>query len=422
MMMLPGPISAASGVWTTPAVLSTGGQGWEASAALDGNGNSLALWDERTNSDHLWSRSKTLGGTWGSVAQVSRALQTTSVLPAVRITPAGFATAVWTDADGVWTADRPPASNWSPAQLLIPGALAPIFVMDSHGDAAVVWTEGGATAPRSTVMAVLRHAGETWTSQQLVASGVHIAADHAGITENAAVVTWESYSAFCSEGLCELSNFVLHAVRQDTGTTAWVDSGALLGPDDNSHNAFAALDSAGGAMLVAQAASGAYVSATQGSSGGVWSSFKTVAAPPSISIVSDLASDDAGNVTFVYEAIGFSTSQAFSVNGSLRNNAWAKPRVLSGNDENVSQIYFALAQNGAAVVVWLESSATPQIHAAIRATASDAWTSPVTVSSTGSTEISPEAAAVNSSGEAIVIYSGYNPSGVHTEYAANYRP
>ena len=36
--------------------------------------------------------------------------------------------------------------------------------------------------------------------------------------------------------------------------------------------------------------------------------------------------------------------------------------------------------------------------------------------------IAPEAAAVNSSGDAIVIYSGYDAAGVHTEYATNHQP
>ena len=33
-----------------------------------------------------------------------------------------------------------------------------------------------------------------------------------------------------------------------------------------------------------------------------------------------------------------------------------------------------------------------------------------------------EAAAVNASGDAIVVYSGYNAADVHTEYASNYTP
>ncbi len=51
--------------WTAPVVLSTGGQGWEAAAAIDGNGNSLALWDEITTQSQLWSRSKASASRWG---------------------------------------------------------------------------------------------------------------------------------------------------------------------------------------------------------------------------------------------------------------------------------------------------------------------------------------------------------------------
>jgi hypothetical protein len=127
-------------------------------------------------------------------------------------------------------------------------------------------------------------------------------------------------------------------------------------------------------------------------------------------------------VTMVYETIGFATSQALAVSGSIGQNAWSPPVVLSGGDTSVGQIYFALAPNGAALAVWLSSSATPEIHAVSRATATGAWGIPATVSRPGSSEIGPEAAAVNSSGNAIVIYSGYNTAGVHTEYAVNYRP
>ncbi|MGH9648074.1 MAG: hypothetical protein ACRD4E_14785, partial [Bryobacteraceae bacterium] len=122
----------------------------------------------------------------------------------------------------------------------------------------------------------------------------------------------------------------------------------------------------------------------------------------------------------VYESIGFSTSQALAVSGSISNNKWSSPVVLSGSDSSVGQVYFALAPSGAAVAIWLSSSGTPAIHAITKA-ATGAWSSPVTVSGPGS-YISPEAAAVDSSGNAVAIYSGYDASGVHTEYATNYQP
>ena len=417
------PMSAQTGAWTSPVALSTGGQGWEAAAAIDGSGNSVALWDERTTQDQLWSRSRPSAGNWGPVTVVSQALQTTSVFPAVRISRTGFATAVWSDQNGVWTADRPPASNWNPPQLLIPGVSNPIFVMNSLGDAAIAWTVGG--GPRSTsgsVMAVLRPAGAAWTAQQTVTSGVHLFADHAGIGENGAViVTWETYNAVCGRHGCLLSSYVLHASRKNAGTTSWADSGSLLGPDRAAHAARVALDSAGEAMLVALSSSGAYISTTQGSSGGAWSPFQTVVNPQGPTIISDLASDDAGQVTLVYEFISYPTSQALAVSATISNNTWSSPVVLSGSDTNVSQVYFALAPSGTALAVWLSSGGTPVIHAITRGTATGTWGSPITVSGPGSS-IAPEAAAVESSGNAIAIYSGYNSAGVHTEYATNYQP
>ncbi len=417
------PMSAQTGAWTSPVVLSTGGQGWEAAAAIDGSGNSVALWDERTTQDQLWSRSKPSAGNWGPVTVVSPALQTTSVFPAVRISSAGFATAVWSDQNGVWTADRPPASNWNPPHLLVPGASNPIFVMNSLGDAAIAWTVGG--GPRSTsgtVMAVLRPAGSAWTAQQTVTSGVHLSAYHAGIGANGAViVTWETYNAVCTRYGCALSNYILHASRQNAGTNSWVDSGLLLGPDRTAHAARVALGSTGQAILVAFSASDVYISANQGSSGGAWSPFKTVVNPPNATIASDLASDDAGQVTLVYELISYPTSQALAVSGTISNNTWSSPVVLSGSDTSVGQVYFALAPNGVALAVWLSSSGTPEVHAVTRNTATGAWGSPITVSGPGS-YIGPEAAAVDSAGNAIVIYSGYDAASVHTEYATNYQP
>ena len=415
------PMFAQTGAWTSPVVLSTGSQGWEAAAAIVGNGNSVALWDVRTTQDQLWSRSRPTTGNWGPVTQVSPALQTTSVFPAVRISTVGLATAVWSDQSGMWTADRPPASNWNPAQLLISGVSTPIFVMNSRGDAAIVWTVGGPRSTSGSVRAVLRPAGQAWTSPQIVASGVHVAADHAGISANGAViVTWESYNAVCKKS-CVLSSYVLHASRQNAGSGTWVDPGPLLGPDKASHAARVALDFTGQAMLEALSSSGAFISATQGNSGGAWSSFNTIANPQVSTIVTDLASDDAGQVTFVYESITYPTSQAVAVSGSISNNMWSSPAVLSGSDTNVSQVYFALAPSGAAVTIWLSSSGTPAIHAITRGSATAPWSSPITVSGPGSS-ISPEAAAVDSSGNAVAIYSGYDNVSVHTEYATNFLP
>jgi hypothetical protein len=416
------PAFSQAGTWTSAAVLSTGGQGWQAAAAIDGTGNSVAVWNEVTNLSQLWSRSRPNGGNWGAVTEVSPALEATSIYPAVRISAVGFATAVWSDQGGVWTADRPRASNWSSPRLLVPGVSNPVFVMNSQGAAAIVWSVGGLRSTSSQVLAVLRPAGGSWSAQQLVTSGVHVTADHAGISTNGAVVvTWESFNATCAKYGCSVSAFDLHASRQNPGTGLWVDSGSLLGPDSATHDARVALDAAGGAALVALNSAGAYASARQGNSGGAWSSFTSIAAPQGQTITTDLASDDAGQVTLMYEFIGFPTSQVFAVNGSIGSNMWSPPAVISGGDMNAGQIYFAVAPGGAALAIWLNSGGTPAVRAITRATGNGNWSTPVSISGPGA-EIGPEAAAVSSPGSAIVVYSGYDANNVHTEYVVNYHP
>lgn len=427
------PAYAQAGTWTPPVAVSAGGQGWEASGAVDGNANSVAVWLDPTSQEQVKSSSEPAGGNWGTATVVFSAILGTESpcdCPVVRTSTAGFATAVWRDDSGdVFTADRPPASGWNPAKNLIPRGVNPIsnlnFVMNSQGDAAVVWTAG------NSVLAVLRPAGGAWTASQTIAtatgtrSGPHVTADHAGISDDGAVIaTWESFTITCGTRSCSSSAFVLHASRQNPGSGAWVDSGSLLGPDKASHDARVALDSTGETMLVALSSSGAYTSATQGASGGPWSSFNTVVNPNDSTIVSGLASDGAGHVTFVYEDIGFNgfnTSAALAVNSSISSNVWSSPVVLSGGDTIVGEVLFALAPSGTAVTVWLSNTATPEIHAATRASAMGNWSTPLKISGPGSS-IAPEAAAVNSAGNALAIYSGYDVNSVHTEYATNFRP
>jgi hypothetical protein len=97
--------------------------------------------------------------------------------------------------------------------------------------------------------------------------------------------------------------------------------------------------------------------------GGAWSTFNTVAVPQGLTIKTGLASDDTGQVMLVYEFTGFSTSRVFAVNGSIGNNMWSSPAVISGSDTSIGQIYLAVSPSGAAAAIWLNSSGTPAVRA-----------------------------------------------------------
>ena len=441
MLMFFAVDAGAGGTWSPPQVLSTGGQGWEAAGATDGLGNSVAVWIERTTSpDQVWSRSQPSGGSWGSVSQIfSPAVETNLLLPQVRISAAGFATAIWLDNSGLWTADRPTSSQWSSPRLLSQDSSLgrnvaaepsqePTFKMNSGGEAAVVWQGGG------SVVAVTRAAGGAWTSQQTVASpgsGTGASVDHAAISANGTVIAiWDAFQIICvtrhSRQSCHNANFVLHASRRDPATGTWADSGGLLGPDGSAHSSRVALDSTGRAILVVLNTAGVYVSSTQGAPRGAWSAFETAVSPGTIVEGTDLASDDAGDVTLVYESVS-SASQAVAVRGTIAANAWAPPVVVSGAATSVGLVSLALAPNGHALIDWVAGdSATPQVQAVFRATATGSWGSPIAVSGPGCSALggscSPEAIGVNSSGNGLVIYSGYDAAQVHTEYATDLQP
>jgi hypothetical protein len=429
----------ANALWSPPQVLSTGGQGWEAAGAIDGNSNSVAVWMERTASpDQIWSSSEPSGGNFGPATPIySPTLQTNLLLPQVRVSEAGFATAIWLDDSGLWTADRPAASSWRSPQLLssdpslvrnvsVDRSLEPIFKMNSGGEAMIVWLGG------SSVVAVTRPAGGAWTSQQTVASpgsGTGVKFGHAAISANGTVIaTWDAFQIICStvngRRRCHDANFVLHASRRDPAAGTWVDSGALLGPNGSAHTSRAALDATGRAILVALNAAGVYVSSTQGALGGAWGAFQTAVNPGNPTVGTDLASDDAGDVTLVYDV---GPSQIVAVSGSIGTNAFASPVTVSGANTGGGSVSLALAPNGNALIVWMAGgSSNPEVLAAFRATATGSWGSPIVVSGPGCSSLggscSPEAVAVNSSGNGLVIYSGYDAAQVHTEYATNFQP
>jgi hypothetical protein len=121
-------------------------------------------------------------------------------------------------------------------------------------------------------------------------------------------------------------------------------------------------------------------------------------------------------------------SQAVNVlSGSIGTNSFASPVVVSGAATGIGLVSLALAPNGNALVDWMAGgSANPQVQAVFRATATGSWGSPTVVSGPGCSSVggscTPEGIAVNSSGDGLVIYFGYDASQVATIYATNLQP
>ena len=198
------PMSAQTGAWTSPVVLSTGGQGWEAAAAIDGSGNSVALWDERTTQDQLWSRSRPSAGNWGAVTQG---------LPgtADNVCFSGRADQQRRIRDSSMERSKRRVDSRSPAcfELEFPSASDPRRVKSEFCNEFARRCRDSLDCGRWSEEHQRHGYGRTAACRVSLdgaadsTSGVHLSADHAGIAGNGAViVTWETFTAVCHKYGC----------------------------------------------------------------------------------------------------------------------------------------------------------------------------------------------------------------------------
>jgi hypothetical protein len=418
--------STPTKAWTKAVPLSGGGEGWESAIAIDAAGNSVAVWDQRVGAiDRIWAKSRPVSGAWGDRTIVSRMnppLQTVYVFPAVRVTATGDATAVWSDVDGVWTATRSPRGAWSASQLLLPGVSSPMFAMNSKGDAALMWSTGSVRAASTTVMVMRRPAGGAWGQQESVASGAFVGSNSIAISKNGDImVAWETFSATCTIEKCTLFNFVLHASRETTLGTSWLDSGPLTTADATTHAALTTLDPTGRAGIIYKMP-GALNSMAQQAAFAPWSAATTVYTS-SILMTAGLSSDSSGNATLALLDLQTATGKVVAVDGSLITNVWKQAVTLSGNDPSPNQVIYSGSDTGAGAIVWAAGNpnyTNNRIRAAVRPS-KGAWTAPMIISPGGMQLAAPEAVAVNANGSVAIIFSAFNGTfSNHTEYAVNY--
>lgn len=409
--------------------LSRGGEGWEASAGIDAQGNAVALWVQRTGTDtvkdRIWTKSHPPGQAWSPRSVLSHALPSSPNTPTVRVSAAGEAIAVWTEADGVWTAERPAQGAWGAARLLVAGAAAPLLAMNGLGDAALAWGAGVGPGGPMQLNVMRRDAGGTWQAPQVVAKGsstlgTHVVFNDLAVADDTGDVlaTWETYDAHCSTR-CYLVDYVLHASRAERGSDIWADSGPMHGPQTWSHRAFAAVDPAGHAGVAFEDYPRGVMLATQQGAGGGWST-PTLVYQPDYSRtvwVAGLVTDARGNVTLAL----LDEPGAVAIVGNLVTGLWDQPVVVSGKDTSVGFVRLASSASGAAIMTWLsgdEFFTHYVVRSATRRDTFSMWHRPWTISPAGVELPMPEAAAVNAAGQGIIVFSAFDSAlEVHTEYA-----
>jgi hypothetical protein len=348
---------------------------------------------------------------------VSGALSTVEVFPAVRVTTAGAATAVWSDAGGIWTADRSPAGVWGAAQLLVSGTTLthPIFVMNAQGDAAVLWGSGSVQVMPTQLNARRRTAGGAWGVPEVVAAGSFVSLTGAAIAESTGdlVAAWETFKVRNCP-YCENFDYVQHVSRAARGSSAWQESGPRTAPTLLSHSGRVAIDPSGHAGAAYFSNRTMLVASNQAAAGAAWSQAVPVYTTPSM-LLAGLEIDLTGRATVAL--LDIRASKVVAVDGSIVSNTWGAPVNVSAGDPLPSQIVFALGANGTGVLAWASGSPNPLVRVSTRRGSAGAWSAPRTISPAGAQSAAPEAADVNASGQGVVVFSAFSgPLGTHTEY------
>jgi hypothetical protein len=411
----------ASG-WSTPHLLNAGGNGFEASDAIDSNGNALVTWLQNLGNDNfdIQFAVHPNGGAWTkSQDLVPPSSELIVPDPVVHETAAGTATAVWWTTAGAFTADRPAGGSWTTPQLVLPGISgAPAFTMNSQGAAVLEWETGDCGirgTGNCTIMTLSRPAGGAWGQPVSVeTTSNRFRPDSIVIGEGGdAVTTWETYQASCTSRRCTSSNFILFAARLPSGTTNWqIARSSLAGPDPVSHIGAAALDMNNLAAVFVDSQTTGITAVTEPSGS------QSFAAPVTVTNETDIAlggaqSDPSGDVTLV--GLEGSAEQVVAISGNFDNNTWNSVDTLSTADTDISEssfpVAFAVGANGESVVAWAQASTMQSLNdnvvVSVSASPGASWSKPVAVATNAETGL-PQSVSVNSSGQAVLSYSDLN--------------
>jgi hypothetical protein len=243
-------------------------------------------------------------------------------------------------------------------------------------------------------------------------------------------VAWESFNSTCGSRTCTTSNWVLHVSARAPGAKNWVDSGALLGPDAKQHNGQLAADGVGDIGVISISA-GNVVSLVHHSSG--WTGAVVVA---STSALGSFNSTGRDNRAYASDASGHATivgwgnvqlTNLVAVDGNLTTNMWGSVSVISGSDQYPGYFDFQMSSSGAAIAFyWVDAndgSGNTIWRAATRAGTGKSWNAPSTAGISYDAGGTPEGVAINSAGEAAVVFHGYSSDFLtYILYTNTYKP
>ncbi len=423
--------SASAGSWLTQATLAN--NAYQGTVALDSSGNVVAVWYQNagpngTAINQIWASTAAIGQGWSAPVDISGNIGVASGNPTVRGSAGGNVTAIYTSPTiSAAYADKPAGGAWK--SPLSSNGVNQFFVSNDQGDEGLAWGTGGARPTSSTVVAVRRPAGGVWSAPATIAAAPHLSFDGAIVAPDGSMaVAWESFDSVCGSRTCKTSNWVLHVSTVAAGAQNWVDSGPLLGPDTTQHFGQLAADSVGDLGVISIRA-GSVVSVVR--HGTAWSSAVVVASTSTFQYYTGTgrdnrtyASDSAGHATLVgWGNIQLSTLTA--IDGNLTTNTWGTATTISGPDQDPGYFDFAMSSSGAAIAFYplLLQSGTTTWRAITRPGAGKPWNAPATAGSSFEGGGTPDGVAINSAGQAAVVFHGYSSDyTTNILYTNTYKP
>jgi len=417
LMIVPMPASAGS--WSTQAVLAS--NAYSGTIALDANGNMVSVWYQNalpngTAVNEIWASTAPFGHAWSTPVNISGNIGVASGNPSVRSSAAGNSTAIYTSPTlGAAFVDHPAGGNWgTPGST---GGVNQFYVSNDRGDEGLAYGGGGPRGAATPVSVVQRPAGGSWTTPTTIATGTFVALDGSVVAPDGTMaVAGESYTSVCGSRTCKTCNWVLHVSTHAPGGSSWVDSGTLLGPDSARHFGQLAADNLGDLGVIAISGTNAVSIVRHGST---WNKTAVVVAP--LSSFQFYAATGRDNRIFASDSAGHATAVSWgnaqltnlvAVDGNLGSNTWGQTTVISGPDQNPNYFDFTMSSSGAAIVF---CSITPfngggntLWRAATRPGAGQAWNAVATAGTSFDGGGTPEGVAINSAGQAAVVFHGYS--------------
>jgi PKD repeat protein len=403
--------ASAAATWGTPQSLSaTGENAVTAQVAVDGRGDSVAVWDfgpDGSNNRLVQAAVRPAGGSWQTTPTNLANCFFFSTTPQVAVDANGDAVAAFEcsalpSGDRVIdVATRPAGGSWSSPVTISNTAeinvMDPQVALDPNGDAIVTW-DGSC----GCVEAAERPAGGSWSQPgDVSATGMPVSAAPVAMDPNgAATVVWTADNGVGA---------VTEASVQPHGATTWSAPVELSSADVSAENAHVEMTPQGTSIAIWQHGSGssATVQAAVHPAGGAWQAPQNISAAGELAESPQLATDAEGNTTAVWDRSDGSNTIVQAAELPSGATAWQTAANLSATGQNATVPELAASPEGDLVAVWVRSDGANTIVQGAAHPAGGSWQSPQSLSSAGQNAENPRV-AVDAGGNATAVWDRSN--------------